>query len=89
MMGTKKLVITGLCLLAVFALGGCQPSSKKDNGVQTPPSVVTLKVGTYNLRAPKENDVPLQSKLLSDKEVEISGLQEINYNNHRFSGTET
>jgi hypothetical protein len=45
----------------------------------------TIRVGTYNLRAPKKNDTNAQRKVLEDDKIEIAGTQEINYKNHRFS----
>jgi hypothetical protein len=46
----------------------------------------TIRVGTYNLRAPKKNDTNKQRDILEKDKVEIAGMQEINYKNHRFSG---
>lgn len=45
----------------------------------------TIRVGTYNLRAPKKNDTNKQRDLLENNKIEIAGTQEINYKNHRFS----
>lgn len=46
----------------------------------------TLRVGTYNLRAPKKNNTNKQRDILEKAHVDIAGTQEINYKNHRFSG---
>ena len=68
---------------AVLIAGIALPSLGASNSVSAD---TTVEVGTYNLRAPKKNDTNKQRSLLQNANVEVAGLQEINYKNHRFSG---
>jgi hypothetical protein len=70
-----KLLLAGLALLGGISL---------DQNIIS--ANTTIRVGTYNLRAPKKNDTNKQKDLLENDQVEIAGTQEINYKNHRFSG---
>ncbi len=70
----KKLILFLIILLFITACAKKQ--NKETSG---------FKVATYNLRATRINDSLAQAKLLDDYNVQIAGVQEVNYNNKRFS----
>lgn len=83
-----SLFFVGLCsLFLVATLGACSTNSPtaEKKAPEKKSSGITLTVATFNLHAPKNHDHKAQAKLLLDNHVEIAGLQEVNYNNYRFS----
>lgn len=74
----KKSLLFPIILSGVLAVGVLSG--------HTAQAATTIRVGSYNLRAPKKNDTNKQRSVLENDKVEIAGTQEINHDNHRFSG---
>lgn len=81
-MRNSKMILILLALTLIMLACNKTTSNINTDELQKPENI--LRVGSYNIDAEKHGEYEEQRKVMLDNNVDIFGLQEINYDNIRF-----